>query len=91
MGCDANERAFQLPRQGRMMQDRLPKTGKLPTPSPPSPRGPQGSPDPGLRIGEVPRVFDAHARSCSTCREDLAVPELNYRLVLRCTTTGPDH
>jgi hypothetical protein len=41
------------------------------------------------------RLHALHAtgalRECSTCREDLAVPDLNYRLVLRCTTSGPDH
>lgn len=73
------------------MQDRLPKAGKK---APPSPRAPGTGPLPAAPSGRV-HGRTGHtsepARNCSTCREDLAVPDLNYRLVLRCTTTGLDH
>ena len=77
------------------MDHRLRNTGKPAPPNPPSPH--PSTPLVGREPGKVPgsglREIHEHptAKECSACREDLAAPELNYRLVLRCTTTGLDH
>ena len=77
------------------MDDRLRNAGKPAPPNPPSPHattslvGRGSSTVPSSRLGAI--HGHTSAKECSTCREDLAAPELNYRLVLRCTTTGLDH
>jgi hypothetical protein len=77
------------------MPHRVRNTGKPVPLTPPSP--PSGAPFAGREPEKVPgtRLREIHThiadRVCSTCREDLAVPELNYRVVLRCSSAGPDH
>lgn len=73
------------------MQDHLPKARRTPSPSPRAPGAARlPAPRAGRERGAAERIADS-TRICSTCREDLAVPGLNYRLVLRCSTTGLDH
>lgn len=77
------------------MPDRVRNSRKPAPHAPPSP--PAAAPFAGREPEKLPgdrlRQIHTHtaAQTCSTCREDLAVPDLNYRVVLRCSTGGLDH
>ena len=61
---------------------------RLPIVADPSAKGAEGfAPRPAGRFHEVQAPVSKEA-ACSACRDEKDAPEMNYRIVLRCTTAG---